>query len=778
MKKLLPLIAALAITSPLISDDKGPIQNSKIKKIEIVIENSQPNDTSIRHKILNQLQSKQNQTFDHTIFDRDLKNLSSDYDRVKPTITQTDDGLVIKLTLKEKPLITSIEVSGASFKSSKIIKKSELKLDQVYNHEEVYTALNKIREFYIKRGYFQVEINYNIENSTTTNSAHLIINIKEGKKGIIHDIVFKGFDTAEKKAVMNLINSSKHNILSWLTGSGILNKEAIDQDTKAIVDYMHNQGYADAHVAINIIDLNKKDLALEITLKRGEKYHFNEVNFKGLSSATAEDLEKEISIKDGSVYSTKTLQNAQAKIKSFYGNQGRIDTTVNYTLSTSIDDPYQYNVTFQIEESKVYNVGCIHIKGNRSTNKNTIYNRIKLTPGEKFSKKALTETQYNLLGSGLYKNVNVYTTEHPNDNQAYKDVVIDIKEASTGSMNFFAGANSTQNVFGGLNITENNFNILGFNSVFEDGIRSLRGGGEYLDLKAQFGKKDKSYSISWLNPYFMDSPWRLGIETSYNASNVISSNYDLHTIGNATSATYPISPYFYAGVKSRIKDAIIRLHNISDVISDKDARDSGLVVGASFIAGYDSTDNAFKPHRGIRSNIEIEAANLVRSSMVDDFPFMKYAYLNSIYYPVSQKSTLKLRGDAKFITPFMKGTALGLPLTERFFLGGEETVRGYNPASIGPEYSPGNPSGGISSLLLSTEYKYNIIKPLDIFTFFDSGAVSIKKFKIGDMKMSTGVGARIDVGAGMPFVIGYGIPINEKDKSKINKVFFSMSGSF
>ena len=763
---------------PLSSKDQGSIENSPIKKIEIVIENSSPQNEEKKRNILNSLHTKQNHSYSHATFDKDLKKLSTDYDQVKPIIIQTDNGLIITLTLKEKPHITHIDITGSSIKSSKIIKKSELILNQVYSHEELYTALNRIREFYIKKGYFQVKVNYIIENSTTSNSANLIIKITEGKKGIIHNILFKGFNSQEKKSVLNLINSSKHNLFSWLTGAGILNKEMVDQDTKTIIDYMQNQGYADAHVAINIVDLNKKDLALEITLNRGEKYHFNTINFKGLTSATDHELENEISLKQGTIYSTRTLQNAQNKIKSFYTNQGRIDTTVNYTLATSLEDPYYYDVTFQVEESKVYNVGCIHIKGNRSTNKNTVYNRIDLTPGDSFEKNALIKTQNKLLGSGLYKNVNVYTTEHPNDNHDYKDVVIDIKEASTGSMNFFAGANSTQNIFGGLNLTENNFNISGLGSIFSEGINSLRGGGEYFDVKVQLGDT-KNYSLSWLNPYFMDSLWRFGAEFSYNKNSVLSDDYDLHTIGNAISATYPISPYFYTGMKTRIKNSKMSLYNpLQDEISENDATNSGLVAGVAWIAGYDSTDNTFKPHRGIRSNIEVEIASLLRSNRVEDFPFIKYGYLNSIYVPVTQKSTLKLRGDAKFITPLQNGTALGLPLTERFFLGGEDTVRGYKPAAIGPEFGDRKPTGGISSLLLTAEYKYNIIKPLDVFTFFDSGSINNNTFKVDKLKMSYGIGARIDIGSALPFVLGYGIPINESDESKVQKFFFSMSGTF
>ena len=211
----------------------------------------------------------------------------------------------------------------------------------------------------------------------------------------------------------------------------------------------------------------------------------------------------------------------------------------------------------------------------------------------------------------------------------------------------------------------------------------------------------------------------------------------------------------------------------------EEARNGGIVSGLAFMLGYDTTDSAFKPHRGIRSNFESEFAGLVRRiDTYNDFPFLKFGYLNSFYLPIWSKGTLKTRADLKFIKPLWGGTAEDFPLSERFFLGGDGSVRGFAPGKIGPSYGNQEPTGGISSALFSIEYLQNIFKPLDVFTFFDTGAITRKQFTFGDFKMSYGFGLRLDIGKQLPFVIGMGFPLNADNKEQKQKVFFSMAGQF
>ena len=149
------------------------------------------------------------------------------------------------------------------------------------------------------------------------------------------------------------------------------------------------------------------------------------------------------------------------------------------------------------------------------------------------------------------------------------------------------------------------------------------------------------------------------------------------------------------------------------------------------------------------------------------------------------KGTVKTRWDLKFLYPLGSGTSDLVPISERFFLGGETTVRGYEPFRIGPKFKDkegatdnNDPMGGVSSALFSIEYLQNILPMLDLFIFFDSGSISMHTFDIPQFRMSYGAGARIELANRIPIILGIGQPINPESPEDVKKFFISMGGQF
>jgi outer membrane protein insertion porin family len=216
------------------------------------------------------------------------------------------------------------------------------------------------------------------------------------------------------------------------------------------------------------------------------------------------------------------------------------------------------------------------------------------------------------------------------------------------------------------------------------------------------------------------------------------------------------------------------------ILREREEKTEGIISGIGTYISYDSTDNSYRPHQGVRSLFETEYIGLGGK-----YDFFKFGYLNSYYYPLWSKGTLKYRFDFKFIEVFgslNKTTkASKVPLSERFFLGGETTVRGYKPYIIGPTMpdTDNDPMGGVSSMLLSIEYNQEIIKPLiDVFFFIDAGSVSFKKLNINTPRTSVGAGVRLEIMPRVPMTVGFGFPINPKKHDDIQHVFFYMGGQF
>ncbi len=377
---------------------------------------------------------------------------------------------------------------------------------------------------------------------------------------------------------------------------------------------------------------------------------------------------------------------------------------------------------------------------------------------------------------------------------SYRDVYIEVEETTTGNVSLFMGFSSMDNVFGGLDLTERNFNLRGLGSAMRGQIASLRGGGEFFHVRGTVGRKQNNILISWMNPYVNDSLWRLGVELSRTFSK-LQHGMDVVTYGGSVYTNYPITSFWTVGIRQRLRhskdDVMLNAKGTTDqakasVTEAKEKLDQkGLVSAISGNLSYDSTDNALKPHRGWRSYFETEMAGMGGS-----YNFFKFSYLNSIYFPVWRKGTLKLRGDFKYIWPFGITSQNGVPYSERFFLGGETTVRGYKPFLLGPVVELLNnadqlvptqtPLGGLSSSLVSFEYNQEIFKILDVFAFVDVGSLEFKEFRISKIRPTTGIGIRIDIGNRTPIMVGYGFPLVKKDRNdeKWQKVFFSMGGQF
>lgn len=790
LKQLTLLFACMLNLTTAFADNgpSVPYEDMKVKKIVVTFQNQAPGERDDTEAVIQKLGTKTDSLFSQEVFDQDLKRLSEEYDWIDPVLTIEDNELVIKLEIKKHPVITRINVEGSPVRDNKVLKEAELKTGMNYHREDFHKSIIKIRDYFIKKGYFKVEVDYEVEPYPSDSEVMVTIMVRPGPKGRINAIEYEGFTKAEKSAIQEMIRTKKYNMFtSWLSGSGTIREEDFEPDVQTIVHYMQNEGYVDAHVKMRLEEKSNDKIALVISVDRGEKYHINKISYSGALLKDKEELDKAADIKTGDVYSIDKIREAQEKLKDLYSKDGYLQTNVDYTM-TLIPGEHEYNVHFTVEESEQQHIGLVVVSGNHATKSNVIYNNLDFEPGEVFDSRKLKTSQRKLMSTGHFKSVNItpVRTDDPDIGAPeYRDVLVEVEEAQTGNASLFMGFSSTDNVFGGVDLTENNFNVAGLRNFWFDGPAALRGGGEYLQIKGTVGAREYGVNVSWLDPYVFDSLWRLGVDFDYKKDsvmydeNVFKGSYGLHVLGGAISATHPLSSTMTYGFRWRIRDSMFSVPADAPPIAKEDHLNGGIVTGISLTGSYDSTDNVFKPRRGIRSNFESEFAALVRDTLeYQDFPYLRFQNLNSIYYPVWKKGTLKFRGDFKFIQTLWGGTGGELPNAERFYLGGESSVRGYQPGSIGPSFGDRKPLGGISSVLLSAEYAQNILKPVDIFTFFDAGSISLDSWNMGKVKMSTGVGLRLDIGRQLPFVIGYGYPINPDYKDQEQRLFFSMAGAF
>jgi outer membrane protein insertion porin family len=274
----------------------------------------------------------------------------------------------------------------------------------------------------------------------------------------------------------------------------------------------------------------------------------------------------------------------------------------------------------------------------------------------------------------------------------------------------------------------------------------------------------------------MDTYWRLGFETVATLNSELQAkNYDINTYNFGLFLSYPLSPYLAYSFKYRLRNYDIDIPKkiIKDPANeDKITKSSerGILSGLGAALNYDSTDSAIKPHRGLRSVLDGEVVGLGGNAN-----FFRTGFINSYFTPLWRRGYMKYRADFRYIVPFGKTDEFSeIPMSERFFLGGVASVRGYKDFTLGPHFEKevdghqkerkNDPTGGISSSLLSLEYIQEILPFMDIFTFIDAGYV---------------VGVYLDLLGRMPITLGWGFPVNATSGETVdNHFFFSMGGQF
>jgi len=794
-------LVLMLLVTPLSATDcaSEAYEDKKVSKIEIVVDSADPTVSIDPTPIKKQLRTREGDEFYQTIFDQDLKALSEQYDSPSCDFKVKDGQLFITIHVVPKPTIHQIIFVGNNkYSTSTLQSEMDVKTGIIFNKQEFTKAFNKLKAYYFKRGYFESQLDYTLIPVPNTNQVDVQIRIEEGRPGKIKQIVLQGFTKSEKNDITEQMYLRNYNFLySWATGTGMYSDEALDQDRMTILNYLHNKGYADARIDIEIKEAEGTDkLIVEITAERGALYHIGSIDIENNTLLSSDELKAKLEIKEGSIYSPQKIQECTQAIKDAYGQKGHIDASVNYEATLNENDPI-FNLTFSVDEGQKYRIGLIHIFGNSSTKNNVILRESLLVPGETFDSRKLKATQQRLEAVGYFKSVNVYavrTEVDESEGENYRDVYIEVEETSTGNVSLFMGFSSSDSVFGGLDLTERNFNIANVGKALKGNIAALRGGGEYFHVRGTAGSKQNNVLVSWLNPYVYDSLWRLGVELSVTRSELQSDNTQVNTYGGSVYTSYPISNYWTAGLRQRVREITDKLSldaKGSDPIAQESLKETkalferdGVISAFSGNIGYDTVDNSFKPHRGLRSYLEPEIAGLGGR-----FQFGKLSYINTLYVPLWKSGTFKFRADLKLLMPFGSTDKANAPYSERFFLGGDTSMRGYKPWAFGPAIELKNdagvnvptetPQGGLSSLYFSAEYNQEIFRMLDAFIFCDVGSLSAQVLTIDEFRATAGAGLRVDLGNRAPIMVGWGYVFNEYDReNKKQPFFFSMGGQF
>ncbi len=763
--------------------ETSDIEAMRVENISIEVGNDKKSQQSV--SIRARMKTKEGSLFSQQDFDDDLKTLVQEFDRIEPEVIKKDGKVQITLKVYPKPYIKEIIWEGNKEESkSKLQKELGIKPGMIFDRQTFNKAFNKLKTYYIKHGFFEAELSYTLERDPAKNDVTIAIKIKEGHSGKIEKIVIRNVSKKERDEILELIFTKRYNFFtSWLTNEGTLNPEIMRHDELTIVNYLHNKGYAEAKVKAMAKPSKKSNrIIVVVDVDRGQEYTFGDIIVEDNKLFSKDQILSKVAFKSGDAYSPEAVRESVKAIYDLYGSKGYIDAIIT---PESILHPEKrvYDLRFKIVENERFRVGLIKVFGNAQTQTSVILHECFLVPGDIFNSTMMHNTEERLLNTGYFKNVNVYavkTTRGQDAKVSFRDVHIEVEEnPTTGHFSAGVGFSTTESVSFSLGFNENNFNSKGFATLFTKGLKSLRGGGEYLGVNATIGKKMLVYSLSWTKPYFMDTDWSVGFDVKKSRNSYSASDYTVKANSLQLFAFKNLNSFVRFNSHYRLTHSFIDLKHVSHAKRNRElireSKNGGLIsaVGASLT--YDSTDNFVRPTRGLKSDLSAEFAGIG-----GDHSFFKFGYINTFFWSPYQFGIFRLRANAEFIKTAFGTKAKHIPMDERLYLGGEKMMRGYRYNYLGPKFHDKDhtPRGGNSLIFGSIDYDQYLFKKLDAFVFFDVGSVAFREFSIAPLRYTTGYGLKIKIMENAPIAVGMGYPLNPQSKRDVKRFFITFSTAF
>ena len=721
------------------------------------------NDRIETDAIRGNIKTQVGETFLPKRIDEDLKAVyqMGFFVDVRVSIQDGDEGRRLIFEVKEKPTILGIGISGnEEFDDEDLRENLTLKAGSVLNLARVRTNAEIIEDLYKEDDYHNVKVEYRV-TELTNNQVNVEFTVTEGKKLDIKKIRFVGnhtFDDGDLKDVMR--TKEKQWLLSWLTGSGDLDLEKLNQDAISISSFYQNHGFI--NIKVSDPEVIFTDEAIEITIKiaEGDRYKLGKVDVSGDLIRTREELIAVLEITGDEYFNRGLLQKDTIRLTDTYGDEGYAYAQVT---PRTIPDPktLTVGVNYNITKNQLVFFEEIIIGGNTKTRDKVIRRELKVYEQEIYSRTSLKKGIQRLHALDYFEDIKVNTLKGETDDQMI--LKIDVAEKPTGQLTFGGGFSNASSIFGAFSINQKN----------------LFGRGQSLRANVELGGSAQRYDIGFTEPWLFDIPLSAGFNTYRQDTEYNDYGYDKSSLGTRVFASYPVLPRTRLYLSYLWDDSEIDVTNKSEASQNiKDLEGNNITSSVSGTVRYDSTNRQFNATRGSKHELDIEYAGLG-----GDFEFTKTTVKTAWHFPIWRKLTGYWRGQGGWIDD-----REDTPDYVKFFIGGADTVRGVESKDVSPEEK--NDAGDtvlVGSevyVVINHELHYPIGEELGIvaIAFVDMGDLWRKskdvEFEFGDMVKTFGGGVRWLSPLG-PLRLEYGYVFDSGDSDADGGKFeFTMGSKF
>jgi outer membrane protein insertion porin family len=673
---------------------------------------------------------------------------------VQVDVEEFEGGLKVTFIVVEEPFVRDITIVGAqAIKHEEIEGKLALKANSVLNRNQVRDSLDKIKQLYQEKGYYFAEAEA-VYTDVGPEEIDLTIRITEGEKILIKRITFVGNRAIEPWELKNVMETKEATLISFITGTGVYQRETLRNDLRRLEAFYQTRGFLRVEVSEPDVrvDPKAKGIFITITVKEQDQYRVGRLQVAGDDLFSAPELKNLMKLQEGEIFDRSQLANDVLKLSDRYTERGYAFADV--VPLTNIDQEKRLvNIDVRIDRGPQVRVGRVLIVGNEITRDKVIRREIRLSEGDLFDSTKLRRSRQRLGNLGFFEEVKLDTRRRPEEDLV--DLEVRVKEQPTGAFTAGAGYSSTQSVIGTASIRQNN----------------LFGRGQRLSLTAALSSISGDFTLSFTEPYFLDSQYSLGLEAYNRSFNY--DTFDSHELGAGLRFSRPFGEYLRLGLGYRYEDINITdvADNASQRIKDLAGRSTSSVITPSMI--WDTRDNALNPSRGFYNLLTVDFAG---GPLGAENQFYKSVGETNWYYPLVSDVVLSLRGRLGYAEGY---GGKELPLYERFFVGTQAmTIRGYQLKEVGPKDINGDPIGGNSEILMSAQLRFPITQGLSLIGFIDTGNLYDKgEFDPTRLRAGVGAGIRFVTPLG-PLALDYGFKLNRQPGDKPGAISFNVGSLF
>lgn len=717
------------------------------------------------------------------------------FDDIRIEAEPGDTGVVVKAYVKERPRIGAVEYRGnkelTTAKITEALERDRIDIHVSNTIEQtlVRRAAEALRRAYSESGFEGVTVDTITEDMPEPNEKRIVFVINEGIKAKVAGIDFEGnTNFSDRRLRGQMKDVKKHNIYTWIRKKNVYIPSKLDEDLERVKNFYQDHGYQDITFGdpqVNTVGRNTKKprVKLVIPVKEGEIHTFGEVTVSGNTVFDNEAMIGNWPLKKGDVIRRKPIASRAEAFGEAYRTRGYIYA---YVDPEYVEKPGNVvDVHFKVFEGEQFRLGRLEFEGNNTTKDKVLRREIFLEEGSIMDMETFKASLYKLGQLGYFK-----VTDNPdfkvNPEQKTVDIVVKGNEEGKNDIQFGGGYSE-----GG-----------GFFLQAQFATRNFLGEGENFGLSYQRGNRTNFFTLSYADPWFMDTPNSLGISL-FNRQTTLPASFGYQQRGKGGTIAYGyrlgrfdnlslIYGYERARTHYETTEAPDLLGNVPlPSISDFLYTTSSIVPAYR----YDSRDNPFDTTRGGRYSLSVAFSGGPLGGTID---LLKPTLNITKFMRMSRKTSFSFNVEGGYIFPlddqdcvhiYAERTQeipdLCVPIGERFLVGGEFSVRGFDYGTLGPyETIPGQglrPVGGYKYSVLNMEYIYRVNDPIRFVLWADAGYAFGHKenFDLSKMRYTFGGEMRVFLPVfQFPLRFIYAFNPSPKDTDEFTGFQFTVGNTF